>query len=194
MLVQGVLCRPAPIRGIRHGRPNKPILDLDPPRCVQGPCTPWRVSHRQNRSRGHHSRRRVCSMGSRSIHQPHNWRPTMRSSDRAFCRVLRRNADPDPDRKPVFASRAACCAALMKWPGDSRSGDAPGLPVPAIASGDLDVAVVGQLPAANLPLGNEFEPGPVQVEPFEAPFRRGSLCKQVWRRAILGSKRGSSLV
>src|SRR6476646_7415451 len=47
-----------------------------------------------------------------------------------------------------------------------------------VATGDLDIAIVGQLPAANLPLGNEFEPGPVQVETFEAPFRRGSLWKQ----------------
>jgi hypothetical protein len=30
-------------------------------------------------------------------------------------------------------------------------------PLPQIASGNLDVAVVGQLPAANLPLGDEFE-------------------------------------
>jgi hypothetical protein len=33
-------------------------------------------------------------------------------------------------------------------------------PFPQIATGDLDIAVLGQLPAANLPLSGEFEPGP----------------------------------
>jgi hypothetical protein len=32
-----------------------------------------------------------------------------------------------------------------------------------IAAGDLDVAVVGQLPATNLPLGDQFEAGSMQV-------------------------------
>jgi len=45
-------------------------------------------------------------------------------------------------------------------------------PFPQIATGDLDVPIVGQLPAANLPLGDEFEPGPVQVVGFEAAFGR----------------------
>jgi hypothetical protein len=45
-------------------------------------------------------------------------------------------------------------------------------PFPQIATGDLDIPVVGQLPAANLPLGDEFEPGPVQVVGFEAAFGR----------------------
>jgi hypothetical protein len=48
-------------------------------------------------------------------------------------------------------------------------------PFPQIATGDLDVAVLGQLPAANLPFGDEFEPGAVQVVGFEAPFRRERL-------------------
>jgi hypothetical protein len=34
----------------------------------------------------------------------------------------------------------------------------PDLPFPKIATGDLEIPIVGQLPAANLPLGNEFEP------------------------------------
>ena len=45
-------------------------------------------------------------------------------------------------------------------------------PFPQIATGDLDIPIVGQLPAANLPFGDEFEPGPVEVIGFEAPFRR----------------------
>jgi len=38
-----------------------------------------------------------------------------------------------------------------------------------IATGDFDIAVVGQLPAANFPLSDEFEPGSAQVVSFEAP-------------------------
>ena len=49
---------------------------------------------------------------------------------------------------------------------------------PQIAPGDLDIPIVGQLPAANLPLGNEFEPGPVEVIGFEAPFRCAGFRKQ----------------
>ena len=41
-----------------------------------------------------------------------------------------------------------------------------GFPFPQVATGDLDISIVGQLPAANLPLGDEFEPGPVQVVGF----------------------------
>jgi len=47
-----------------------------------------------------------------------------------------------------------------------------------IATGDLDVAVVGQLPSPNLPLSYEFEPSPVNVVGFDAAFRYGSLTKQ----------------
>jgi hypothetical protein len=45
-------------------------------------------------------------------------------------------------------------------------------PFPQVATGDLDICVAGQLPAANLPLGDEFEPGAVQVVGFEAAFGR----------------------
>ena len=40
-------------------------------------------------------------------------------------------------------------------------------------SGDLDIAVIGQLLTADFALGDEFEPGPVKMVGFEAPFRRG---------------------
>ena len=50
-----------------------------------------------------------------------------------------------------------------------------------IATGDLDISVVGQLPAANLPFGDEFEPGPVQVVGFEAPFGRGASESRIWK-------------
>jgi len=39
---------------------------------------------------------------------------------------------------------------------------------PKIATGDLDIAIIGQLPVANLPLGDQFKPGPVKVVGFEA--------------------------
>jgi hypothetical protein len=47
-----------------------------------------------------------------------------------------------------------------------------------IATGDLDIAVVGQLPAANLPFGDQFEPGPVNAVGFEAAFRREGFWKR----------------
>jgi len=57
----------------------------------------------------------------------------------------------------------------------------PDFPFPQIATGDLG-PVVRQLPAANLPLSDEFEPSPVNViafdAPFDAPFWRGGLWKQ----------------
>ena len=67
----------------------------------------------------------------------------------------------------------------MKSPGDNQSGVLlVGLPLPHIATSDLDVAIVGQLPPSNLPLCDEFEAGPVKVVGFEASFGRGGLRKQ----------------
>jgi hypothetical protein len=37
----------------------------------------------------------------------------------------------------------------------------PALSFPQIATGDLDIALIGQLPPPNLPLGDQFEPSPV---------------------------------
>src|SRR5947209_2749854 len=51
-------------------------------------------------------------------------------------------------------------------------------PIPQITTGDLDIAVIGQLPSTNLPFGYQFEPRPVKVVCFEAAFRRRSLWKQ----------------
>lgn len=47
-----------------------------------------------------------------------------------------------------------------------------------ITAGNLDIAVVGQLPVTNLTLCDKFEPGPIQVIGFEAPFRCRSLIEQ----------------
>jgi hypothetical protein len=49
---------------------------------------------------------------------------------------------------------------------------------PQITTGDLDIPIIGQLPAANFPLSDEFEPRPVNVVAFDAPFWRGGLWKQ----------------
>jgi hypothetical protein len=42
------------------------------------------------------------------------------------------------------------------------------LPFPQITIGDLDITVISQLPAANLPLSHEFEPGAMKMVGFEA--------------------------
>jgi hypothetical protein len=53
-----------------------------------------------------------------------------------------------------------------------------GFPLPQIATGDLDVGVVGLLAATDLSLGDEFEPGSVKVIGFEASFRSRGLGQQ----------------
>jgi hypothetical protein len=54
-----------------------------------------------------------------------------------------------------------------------------------IAPGDLDIPVIGQLPVPHLPLGDQFEPGPMKMIGFEAPFGRRSLCQQVLEDAAV---------
>jgi hypothetical protein len=41
--------------------------------------------------------------------------------------------------------------------------------------GDLDIPIIGQLLAVNLPLADEFEPSPMKMAGFHAAFRRGRL-------------------
>jgi hypothetical protein len=53
-----------------------------------------------------------------------------------------------------------------------------GFPFLQITARDLDIAVVGQLPSPEFPLGDEFEPGPVKMVGFEAPFGCGGPWKQ----------------
>jgi hypothetical protein len=48
-------------------------------------------------------------------------------------------------------------------------------PFPQIATRDLDIAVVGQLPSPKFPLGDKFETGSVKMVGFEATFGCGSL-------------------
>jgi len=51
-------------------------------------------------------------------------------------------------------------------------------PLPQIASGDLDINVIGQLPPPKFSLRDQFEPCPLKVIGFEAAFRRRGLWKQ----------------
>jgi len=49
-----------------------------------------------------------------------------------------------------------------------------------VATGNLDIAVIGQLPPPNLTLGDEFEPSPVEMVGFEAAFGR----RWLWKRDL----------
>jgi len=64
--------------------------------------------------------------------------------------------------------------AAANWSCVSR----PVFSFPKIATGDLNVPIIAQLPAANLSLGNEFEPRPVEMIGFETAFGRRGLWKQ----------------
>jgi hypothetical protein len=55
--------------------------------------------------------------------------------------------------------------------------------VAEIAPGDLDVAVIGQLPPSSLALGNEFEPGPIQMVRFKAAVSRRPLIEEILEHA-----------
>jgi hypothetical protein len=62
-------------------------------------------------------------------------------------------------------------------------GRCSGFAFAQVATGDLDIAVIGQLPTANLPLGDQFEPGSVKTVGFKAAFGRGGLWKQDLEKA-----------
>jgi hypothetical protein len=57
----------------------------------------------------------------------------------------------------------------MERPGDVHRADGmrPDFPLPQIMTGDLDIAVVGQLPPPQFAFGDQFERGPVQVVGFQ---------------------------
>jgi hypothetical protein len=52
-----------------------------------------------------------------------------------------------------------------------------------IAPGDLDIRIIGQLPATNLSLRDQFKPDPVPVLGFDAALRRRGIPKQVLEHA-----------
>jgi hypothetical protein len=82
--------------------------------------------------------------------------------------------------------------ALSDLPARRNGGQPPPaapsvrpVPLAQIAPGDFDIAVVGQMPATNLPLGDEFERGLVKMVGFEAPFRRGGACgSRIWNARL----------
>ena len=51
------------------------------------------------------------------------------------------------------------------------------------APGDLDIAVVGQLPPSQLPFDRKLEPGPLEMEGFEATLRCRRLIEQMLKDA-----------
>ena len=63
----------------------------------------------------------------------------------------------------------------MERPGDVHRADVmcPDFPLQQIATGDLDIAIVSQLPSPQFALGDQFERGPVQVVGFEAAREYG---------------------
>jgi hypothetical protein len=52
------------------------------------------------------------------------------------------------------------------------------LPLAQISTGDLNVGVLGQLPAAHLALGDQFEAGPMQIVGFQATLRCRGLVEE----------------
>jgi hypothetical protein len=61
------------------------------------------------------------------------------------------------------ASRTVCCAAFIEQLAEKDLACCRrGLPLSQISARDFDIAVVGQLLTANLPLGDEFGQGPVK--------------------------------
>jgi hypothetical protein len=54
----------------------------------------------------------------------------------------------------------------------------PDFPFPQVTTGDFDIAAIGQLAATKLPLGDEFEPGPVKVVGFQTPLGCWGLIEQ----------------
>jgi hypothetical protein len=69
-------------------------------------------------------------------------------------------------------SRSGTVVANAPWVAS------PDFPFSQIATGDLDVAIIGQLPAPNLAFRNHFEPRPMEVVGFEAAFSGRGLRKQ----------------
>jgi hypothetical protein len=54
----------------------------------------------------------------------------------------------------------------------------PGFAFPQISAGDFDIAIIGQVPAAQLAFGNQFEAAPLKMVGFQASLRRRGLREQ----------------
>jgi hypothetical protein len=77
-----------------------------------------------------------------------------------------------PSRAPCLGGSWSPAIPDRAW---TTRGD---FPFSKIATGDLDIAVVGQLPPPKFALSDQFEPGSVEMVGFEAAFRRWGLWKQ----------------
>jgi hypothetical protein len=56
----------------------------------------------------------------------------------------------------------------------------PAFPFPQVTTGDLNIAIVGQLPPTKFAVSDEFEPGAMKMVAFEAAFRRGFSGSRIW--------------
>ena len=56
----------------------------------------------------------------------------------------------------------------------------PAFPFPEVTTGDLNIAIVGQLPPTKFALRDQFEPSAMKMVGFEAAFRRGFLGSRIW--------------
>src|SRR2546421_2228951 len=54
----------------------------------------------------------------------------------------------------------------------------PGITFMQVASGDLDIAVIGQLPSSQLPFDRKLEAGALEVKRFQATLGRWRLIEQ----------------
>jgi hypothetical protein len=72
--------------------------------------------------------------------------------------------------------------SLLSEIGISRPGY---VALAEVTTRDLDIAILGQLPAAHLPLCDQFKSRPVQMVGFEATFRSRGLGEQRPERAAM---------
>lgn len=58
------------------------------------------------------------------------------------------------------------------------------LPFPQIATADLNISVIGQLPSTHLSFGYEFESRPMKVVRFEATSGVGASGSRIWKTGL----------
>ena len=75
---------------------------------------------------------------------------------------------------PLTGAGPGCAASREAGQGELRFDAA----LPKVAPRDLDIEIVGQLAAAQLALGDQFQPGPLPIIGFEAALRRRGLIEQ----------------
>jgi hypothetical protein len=81
-----------------------------------------------------------------------------------------------PAWKSVFAVSNCLLRGLYRATRLKKIWLRGGLPLPQIATGDLDIASSVSSRRRKFPISDQFEPGPVNMIGFDAPFR----CWGVW--------------